>query len=377
MFLSLAGGAETAPYTYDSFCDGIDDYNARHAEKAFQMGTREQQLAELAAFLGNAMHESADFSAARESLPCGDEAVGDDGTLYCKPCAAENYDWSAQSCGRSEVADGNTFGPYCSPSSGGTACSCSDALTEVDGMAGHVRANDLFIGRGVMQLSWNYNYDRASMALTGSASTFCNEPDLVASEGRYAFGTGIWFWMEHRKDTQGGSDALSTSHIQALKGGGDFGATLYNINGAQECPPPSEYYRGAAVMRVNRYCRAATVVGAEALLPFNGCEGLSDAFNMCGDDDCPDCAVWKNTAADDVEEASPPSPPPSPFPASLPPPPPSPFPAPSPPPGQEEGAEEETRFRVRSAARRRSRSSLTWLAAAPRTRSCPRRPRRR
>jgi hypothetical protein len=34
---------------------------------------------------------------------------------------------------------------------------------------------------GAIQLSWNYNYIDASKELTGSASTLCDNPELVAT----------------------------------------------------------------------------------------------------------------------------------------------------------------------------------------------------
>jgi len=43
--------------------------------------------------------------------------------------------------------------------------------------------------------SWNYNYIGASVALTGSPDTFCEDPDIVAREGKYVWGVGIFFWM--------------------------------------------------------------------------------------------------------------------------------------------------------------------------------------
>ena len=41
-----------------------------------------------------------------------------------------------------------------------------------------------------IQLSWNYNYIRASVALTGAPQTFCQRPDLVATKEEYAWGAG-------------------------------------------------------------------------------------------------------------------------------------------------------------------------------------------
>jgi hypothetical protein len=51
-------------------------------------------------------------------------------------------------------------------------------------------------------LSWNYNYYKASLALTGSADTFCDNPELVATEEEFAWGAGIFYWMENLKAGQ-------------------------------------------------------------------------------------------------------------------------------------------------------------------------------
>jgi hypothetical protein len=54
------------PYSYTGLCDAILSYNAHHTEKAFGMGDAFQRAAELAAFLGNTLHESDEFKAGRE-----------------------------------------------------------------------------------------------------------------------------------------------------------------------------------------------------------------------------------------------------------------------------------------------------------------------
>jgi predicted chitinase len=73
----------------------------------------------------------------------------------------------------------------------------------------------VYFGRGAIQLSWNYNYRAASEALTGDAATFCDNPDLVATNPEYAWGAGIFYWMENLKEE-------TTCHIEALKNR-DFG----------------------------------------------------------------------------------------------------------------------------------------------------------
>jgi hypothetical protein len=161
-------------------------------------------------------------------------------------------------------------------------------------------ADKAFFGRGAIQLSWNYNYIRASAALTGDPDTFCANPDLVATVEKYAWGAGIYFWMENMRAEQGSTSDLSTCHIRALSG--DIGGTLWNINGNQECPPSGEWHTKAVVMRINRYCHAASVMGVASLLSFGGCDGMTEAFSNCdpsrsvSEGGCPDCAVWKHAS---------------------------------------------------------------------------------
>ncbi|ACI64550.1 protein glycoside hydrolase, family 19 domain-containing protein, partial [Thalassiosira pseudonana CCMP1335] len=141
---------------------------------------------ELAAFLGNTAHESDDFEAGREYLACGD-----------------------RKCSVSMVDQNSPYNSYCQPS-----------FEPPEG------SSKVFYGRGAIQLSWNYNYIRASYALTGKAETFCDDPEQVAENPLYAWGTGMYFWMESEKEG-------TTCHKEALKG--DFGGTLNTINGGLEC----------------------------------------------------------------------------------------------------------------------------------------------
>ena len=67
------------------------------------------------------------------------------------------------------------------------------------------------------------------------ADTFCDNPDLVASVERYAWGAGVYFWMESQKVTPGLGSSMLTCHQAALVHG-SFGGTLDIVNGAQECP---------------------------------------------------------------------------------------------------------------------------------------------
>ena len=88
MFNELAPNA-VHPYTYEGLCETIDILNKRYDEKIFMMGSIEQQKNEWAAFLGHTTHESAQYTAPRENLPCARTTQIGGGT-YCKPCASEN-----------------------------------------------------------------------------------------------------------------------------------------------------------------------------------------------------------------------------------------------------------------------------------------------
>ncbi|KAL7499060.1 hypothetical protein ACHAWT_008020 [Skeletonema menzelii] len=274
------------PYTYTGLCDAILSYNAHHAEKFGVMGDAFHRASELAAFLGNTLHESAEFEAPREYLMCGDSKIVN-GEVYCKPCDSGSYDWGTHKCSHS-LASSAGFSEYCQSSSKPPeACSCD---TVQGGGDGYVPAKEMFFGRGAIQLSWNYNYRGASTALTGDPDKFCENPDLVATEEKYAWGAGLYFWMEHVKEG-------TTSHIECLKNY-NFGGTLNNINGGLECPAHGGWHAEAVILRLNRYCRAAKVLGLPNLLKIDGCAGLDEKFNSCvGDGSCAECSDYfgKNT----------------------------------------------------------------------------------
>ena len=89
-FNTLAPNA-AAPYTYLGFCESVLAWDTAHPEeKIFGMGTLAQRKGELAAFLGNTLHESGDFAAGREYSMCGD-SISMNGKIYCKPCVEGFY----------------------------------------------------------------------------------------------------------------------------------------------------------------------------------------------------------------------------------------------------------------------------------------------
>jgi len=180
------------------------------------------------------------------------------------------------------------YNSYCQPSfepPEGCVCDTITQVAEKGELAGYVEASKVFYGRGAIQLSWNYNYIRASYALTGSANTFCEDPELVAQKPEYAWGSGIYFWMENEKEG-------STCHKEALKG--DFGGTLNNINGGLECPAyKGGWHADAIKMRLNRYCAAASQLGMTAISSLEGCKGITESYEECLlDGHCPSCEQY-------------------------------------------------------------------------------------
>lgn len=131
-----------------------------------------------------------------------------------------------------------------------------------------------------------YNYIDASVAITGSKDTFCENPELIATDEVYVWSSGLWLWMEV-KDGVG-----KTSH-QYIFDDGDFGGTVNNANGASECPAVRSSSIGAVKARLNRYCWMATVLQVDTLLNLDGCSGLNERLSQClTDGTCPHCNIW-------------------------------------------------------------------------------------
>lgn len=288
LFRLLAPNAKH-PFTYEGFCSAIDQYNSRHAEKVFRMGTRQQRIDELTAFLGMASHETDGFTAAREYLACGDNALVN-GELYCVPCTSENYNFDTHTCSVSMLENDQSYMNFCQPyTTEPNGCSC-EYVKEVEAsgqLEGHMPANDIFFGRGSIQISNNFNYIRASATMTGSIDTFCKEPELLSTVESYSWGVGIFIWIEFMKEEG------KTSHIHALNG--NFGSALNIINGSNECPvkEDEEWYSTAVQRRLDHYCSVAKVMGAINLLSFDGCDGLGSVFRQClADGSCPNCAYY-------------------------------------------------------------------------------------
>lgn len=96
---------------------------------------------------------------------------------------------------------------------------------------------EFYYGRGPMQLSWNYNYIQAGVALGFDG---LNNPELVGQDPVVAFKTAIWFWMTPQAPKPSCHDVMqglwtpTAADTTAGRVAG-FGLTTNIINGGLEC----------------------------------------------------------------------------------------------------------------------------------------------
>jgi chitinase len=113
-----------------------------------------------------------------------------------------------------------------------------------------------YIGRGPLQISWNYNYGAASQFL-GLGNQLLTSPGMVVANGGITWKTSVFVWMAWKNT---GSNVKKVgSHFRFLSEG--FGATIRAINGALECPTsPAANNRIAAY---KAFCAAIGVTGCD------------------------------------------------------------------------------------------------------------------
>jgi chitinase len=182
----------SAVYTYANFLNA-----ALLFPNFANVGTSTVQKQELAAFLANISHET---TGGWSSAPDGPYAWG--------LCFTKENGCTNGSCTGYNSADA-TY----PPSSGHT-----------------------YFGRGALQLSWNYFYGSASVAIYGDKNVLLNNPDLVATDGLVSFKAAIWYWMTAQAPKPSAHDVMSigsTDNAGTRPAG--FGLTINIINGGLEC----------------------------------------------------------------------------------------------------------------------------------------------
>jgi len=226
-------------------------------------GTLEQRKRELAAFLGQISHET---TGGWSTAPGGAQAWG--------------------LCWKEEVGcEGGQCTQYCAPGDPCTAngenvpCTCASGKT--------------YHGRGPMQLSWNYNYAPAGVALRPFVNDpnldLLADPDRITADPKLAFATAIYFWMTPRENKPSCHDVMVdkwTPSAVDLAGNrrAGYGVTTNIINGGLECNRPGD---SRVEDRVKFYERYAGILG------------VSPGSNLYCGDQRPfglDAAVAKSTA---------------------------------------------------------------------------------
>jgi len=105
-----------------------------------------------------------------------------------------------------------------------------------------------FYGRGMVQLSYPYNYANFSAAMFGDYTKLANTPDLVAQSADMVIGSGIWFVMTPQPPKPSMHDVLVGTYKPVKAADGiatdsngsvtdKFAATVSIINGGIECSP--------------------------------------------------------------------------------------------------------------------------------------------
>merc|ERR1712224_1095709 len=139
-------------------------------------------------------------------------------------------------------------------------------------------AGKTYHGRGPMQLSWNYNYAPAGVALrplVGDPSLdLLANPEKITSDPKLAFATAIYFWMTPRENKPSCHDVMvdkwepTSADIRGNRLPG-FGVTTNIINGGLECNRPGNAavedrvkYYGKGLCQKRKWCRFDSAKGA-------------------------------------------------------------------------------------------------------------------
>lgn len=267
-----------ALFTYVGFCAAVGLYNTNHDEKFGSMGAEEQMRAEIAAFLAHVAADTRGFSVIREAHHCVDPITGSDGKVYCKPCKEEHYNTETKVCSEPYLASEEIYKEYCDKTrQEEQGCGCRNVtMATIPDASGYILASDAYFTRGAIALSWNYDYYGASFSITGNSTALCENPDLVATNSQYAWGSGIYKWMEKMQHGTTGS----TAHKQVLKG--NFGGTIEVLYGELECPASqwsSLTHVDMVKDRIAQVCKAGAALG-KSPLTFDKCS-FSHIFNWC------------------------------------------------------------------------------------------------
>ncbi|XP_075666763.1 endochitinase-like, partial [Castanea sativa] len=121
---------------------------------------------------------------------------------------------------------------------------------------------DKYYGRGLTQLSYNYNYDRAGKAI---GVNLLNNPDLVATDPVISLKTAIWFWMTPQGKKPSSHDVIigkwtPSPADTAVGRKSGYGVITNIINGAIEC---GHGYNDNVFDRIGFYKNYSNMLGVD------------------------------------------------------------------------------------------------------------------
>ncbi|XP_042477689.1 endochitinase EP3-like [Macadamia integrifolia] len=121
-----------------------------------------------------------------------------------------------------------------------------------------------YYGRGLLQLTWNYNYGAAGNSIGFDG---LKTPETMANDVVISFKTALWFWMKY-------GHSIITS-------GQGFGATIKAISGPTECNGGNIENVQARVQYYMEYCDQFGVSPGDNLSCYNfDCSGLSISISI-------------------------------------------------------------------------------------------------
>ncbi|XVF45651.1 hypothetical protein PTKIN_Ptkin02bG0224000 [Pterospermum kingtungense] len=220
-------------YTYDAFIEA-----AKSFPDFASTGDDATRLREVAAFLGQTSHETT--GGAGDWNPPGGP-----------------YAWGY--CFNREV---NPPQDYCDRTNQQYPCATGQT----------------YIGRGPIQLSWNYNYGQFGSYL---GVDLLNNPDLLATDAVISFKSAFWFWMTAQPPKPSCHDVIigawtpSDCNLASGRVPG-YGVITNIINGGIECGQGSNPYVEDRIGFYKRYCDMLGVSYGDNLdcysqTPFGNC----------------------------------------------------------------------------------------------------------
>ncbi|WP_237484796.1 glycoside hydrolase family 19 protein [Vibrio hippocampi] len=192
---NLAGGTRNAPpfakedgstdvFTLSAFKNAVVEYNSWAATKGYKQflneGTKSQQALEFTSFWAKSSRET---SGSWDNAPAPWIIKDDEGNAVWKGALywVEEVGYTTDDNGVSTAIN---------------YVDAASAYTPIEGRS--------YYGRGIIQLSWNYNYGAFSewlfvngmmTDLITERATLLKRPDYVATNGELSILSGIWFWM--------------------------------------------------------------------------------------------------------------------------------------------------------------------------------------